>query len=80
LYVDNGKVKKYEHIADDKINYKKGVVICSTVDREKRSSPKDSRSLFPSGVFHENDISLYYYNLRQNAQDRCEEYFKLNSK
>ncbi|MDR1474145.1 MAG: DUF3089 domain-containing protein [Endomicrobium sp.] len=80
LYIDNGKVKKYEHIADAKINYKKGVVICSTVNREKWSSQKTLRSSFPLGVFHENDISLYYYNLRQNAQDRCEEYFKLNSK
>jgi putative transposase len=29
------------------------------------------------GIFHENDIPLYYYNLRQNAQDRVEEYFKI---
>jgi hypothetical protein len=80
LYVNDGKVKKYEHIADAKINYKRGVVICSTVNREKWSSPKALRSSFPTGVFHEDDITLYYYNLRQNAQDRYEEYFKLNSK
>jgi hypothetical protein len=77
LYVDKGKAKKYEHIADAKIDYKQGVIICSTVNREEWSSPKSSRSYFPLGIFHENDIPLYYYNLRQNAQDRVEEYFKI---
>jgi hypothetical protein len=77
LYVEKGKTKKYEHIADAKIDYKKGVIICSTLNRDEWSSPKASRAYFPLGVFHENDIPLYYYNLRQNAQDRVEEYFKI---
>jgi hypothetical protein len=76
LYVDKGKAKKYEHIADAKIDYKKGVIICSTVNREEWSSPKDYRGCFPLGILHSTDIQLYYYNLRQNAQDRVEEYFK----
>jgi hypothetical protein len=76
LYVHNGKAEKYEHIADAKIDYKRGVIICSTVNREKWSSPKTARPSFPLGSLHINDINLYYYNLRQNAQDRVEEYFK----
>jgi hypothetical protein len=35
LYVYKGNAKKYEHIAAAKIDYKRGVIICSTVDREK---------------------------------------------
>jgi hypothetical protein len=76
LYVNKGKTTKYEHIADAKIDYKKGVVICSTVDREKWSSSESSRAYFPLGVLHENDITLYYYNLRQNAENRVKEYLK----
>ncbi|MDR2436668.1 MAG: DUF3089 domain-containing protein [Endomicrobium sp.] len=80
-FVEDGKIKKYEHIADARIDYKRGVIICSTVNREKLSYPKDFMSpfplnAFPLGVLHIDDIPLYYYNLRQNAQHRVEEYFK----
>ncbi|MDR1940790.1 MAG: DUF3089 domain-containing protein [Endomicrobium sp.] len=77
LYVDEqGKAYKKKHIADAKIDRSKGVIICSEVDREEWSSQEASRSYFPLGVFHENDIPLYYYNLRQNADDRIKQYFK----
>jgi hypothetical protein len=77
LYVDEtGKAFKKKHIADAKIDGDKGVIICSTVDSGVWSSAAESRSYFPLGVFHENDIPLYYYNLRQNAKIRIKEYFK----
>jgi hypothetical protein len=64
-----------KHIADAKIDLTRGTIICSTVDREKWSSEPQSRGYFPLGIFHENDIPLYYYNLRKNAQDRVNAYF-----
>ncbi|MDR3256772.1 MAG: DUF3089 domain-containing protein [Endomicrobium sp.] len=77
IYVDkNWKLRKSKHVADAKINFARGTIICSTVDREKWSSQPASRAYFPLGVFHENDIPLYYYNLRKNAEDRVAEYFK----
>jgi hypothetical protein len=77
IYVDkNMKETVYKHIADAKINHSRGTIICSSVDRKKWSSPKKSRQYLPLGVLHENDIPLYYYNLRKNAQDRTNEYFK----
>ena len=77
IYVDeNMKETVYKHIADAKIDYSRGTIICSTVDRQRWSSPKKSREYLPLGVLHENDIPLYYYNLRKNAQDRITEYFK----
>ncbi|MDR1123567.1 MAG: DUF3089 domain-containing protein [Elusimicrobiota bacterium] len=79
LYVsEDGKVtkRKFKHLADARIDKKRGTIICSTADRDKWSSAKESRAYFPLGVFHENDIPLYYYNLRKNAQTRVKQYFK----
>lgn len=63
-------------LADAKINPQRGTIICSTVDPEQFSSPKESRSYIPLGIYHENDIPLYYCNLRKNAEDRVVSYFK----
>ncbi|MDR3049730.1 MAG: DUF3089 domain-containing protein [Elusimicrobiota bacterium] len=72
----DGSFEVVSHLADAKIDNKRGVIICSTVDREKFSSPKASRAYFPLGVFHENDIPLYYYNLQENAVHRIKQYTK----
>ncbi|MDR0822513.1 MAG: DUF3089 domain-containing protein [Endomicrobium sp.] len=72
----DGSFKKAPHLADAKINNKRGTIICSTVDREQFSSPQASRAYFPLGVFHENDIPLYYYNLQENAVHRVKQYMK----
>jgi hypothetical protein len=62
------------HLADARINRSRGTVICSTVDAEIFSSQGESRSYFPLGVLHENDIPLYYFDLRANAELRVHAY------
>jgi len=59
LYV---KVPAY---ADARIDLKKGVLICSSVDENALIFPK-----LGLGVYHVWDYSLYYYNLRENAERR----------
>lgn len=58
--------------ADARIDSKKGVLICSTVDVDKLSP---GNKVFGKGVFHSFDYSFYYNNLRQNAANRVEKYF-----
>jgi hypothetical protein len=79
LYIsEDGRkiIKKFKHLANARIDKKRGTIICSTVDKNIWSSAKESRAYFPLGVFHENDIPLYYYNLRKNAEIRVKQYFK----
>jgi hypothetical protein len=76
----DNKAIKIKHLADAKINPARGTIICSTVEREQWSSSPESRAYFPLGVFHENDIPLYYYNLRKNAENRVKRYFKIHGK
>lgn len=60
------------HYADARVDKAKGVVICSTADVDKLFRP----GAFVKGVFHSYDYLFYYYNLRQNAANRVEKYFK----
>jgi pimeloyl-ACP methyl ester carboxylesterase len=57
-------------LSDAKIDPKTGTLV-SNADREKFSSDKMSRAYFPVGVLHENDIPLYYHDLRVNAENRA---------
>ncbi len=54
--------------ADAKVDTAKGVIICSTAN--------DSELIlsFGPGIYHSYDIPFYYFNLRQNAQNRLEKY------
>ncbi len=56
-----------EHFADAQINLKRGTVICSTVNREEFKFPSP---IFGKGIYHTWDYAFYYYDIRQNAQDR----------
>ncbi|TJZ64045.1 DUF3089 domain-containing protein [Chitiniphilus eburneus] len=57
------------HLADARVNVERGVVECSSVDPATYSSPG-----MPSGVFHSSDYGFYYFNLRQNAEERAAAY------
>jgi hypothetical protein len=70
----DGTFEKAGAIADAKINRKTGTLV-TNADREKFSSAAASRGYFPLGVLHENDIPLYYYDLRANAERRVENWF-----
>jgi hypothetical protein len=57
-------------MTDARYELSRGTIICTTVDREAFSSGPASRACFPVGVLHENDIPLYYFDLRHNAMER----------
>ncbi|MDR0380072.1 MAG: DUF3089 domain-containing protein [Candidatus Accumulibacter sp.] len=67
---DTGKIVDLGSIADARIDRSRGVIV-TNVDRERFSSAPESRSYFPLGVLHENDITLFYYDLRANAELRA---------
>ncbi|MDR3319401.1 MAG: DUF3089 domain-containing protein [Desulfovibrio sp.] len=69
-----GTFEKAEHFADAKINPARGTIICSTVNPARFSSSGQSTAYFPLGVLHENDIPLYYYDIRVNAENRIRNY------
>jgi hypothetical protein len=76
MIVVNGKLIRLAHLADARISYKDNALICSSVDKATYSSAYSS--FFPAGVYHENDIPFYYFNLRQNAKNRIDKF--LNNK
>ncbi len=57
--------------ADAKIDKTKGVLICSTAD-ENALLPLTSE--LGKGVYHSFDYDFYYYNLRENAQNRVNKF------
>lgn len=54
--------------ASAKVNPERGVVVCTSVD-----SGRFSLQGMP-GVYHSYDYPFYFYNIRQNAQNRVEKY------
>ncbi|GAA2911377.1 DUF3089 domain-containing protein [Enterococcus pseudoavium] len=72
---DNGDYSKVMNLADATVDPTKGLVVASSVDKAKYEMPESTRKIFPEGSFHNNDISFYYYNLQQNAENREAQYF-----
>jgi hypothetical protein len=66
----DGTLTAVSQMADARYEPSRGTIICTTVDREAFSSAPASRAYFPIGVLHENDIPLYYFDLRHNAVER----------
>jgi pimeloyl-ACP methyl ester carboxylesterase len=71
---DDGTFTDTPHLSDARIDPATGTIV-SNVDREKFSSGAASRGYFPLGVLHENDIPLFYYDLRANAENRAAKWF-----
>jgi hypothetical protein len=67
-----GEIMRVTNLADATVNKARGVVICSTVD------PHDYYFGFPLGVYHTFDYPFYFFNVRQNAADRIQQYFAEN--
>lgn len=74
----NGGYEKIDGLADARVDTGRGVVICAGVDRETYSMPREMRAVFPAGVYHGYDIPFYYYNLRQNAENRRDNFLQRN--
>ncbi len=67
-----GEIVRVTKLADAVVDKARGVVICSAVD------PKDYYFGFPLGVYHTFDYPFYFFNVRQNAADRIQQYFAEN--
>lgn len=63
--------------ADARVDKKRGVVVCSTVNPEALDF---GNPLFPRGVYHSFDYPFYYYNLRENAEERCGKILNIKNK
>jgi len=59
------------HYADARVDLAKGVLLCSTAD-EDALLPLTAQ--FGRGIFHSFDYPFYYYNLRQNAENRVQKF------
>ncbi len=63
-----GQTVSVKNYADAQVNKAKGVVI-TTVDAE--TLPKTP---WPKGVYHNYDYPFYYYNIRENAENRTKNF------
>ena len=65
--------------ADAKVDIANGVLVCTTANES--GLYKLTQRALPKGVYHSFDYPFYYYNLRENAQNRVNKYFsKLSRK
>ena len=58
--------------ADAKVDIANGVLICTTADEDELYEL--TQHSLPRGVYHSFDYPFYYYNLRENAQNRADKY------
>ena len=68
---DQGEYERVMNLADAKIDIEKGVLICSTADVDTLAPGKP---LFGRGIFHSFDYNFYYYDIRENAINRINNY------
>ena len=66
-----GKIEPVKNYADARVDKAKGVVICSTVDVEKLAP---GNQLMGKGVFHSFDYPFYYFDIRENAANRVDNF------
>lgn len=60
------------NFADATLDLERGVVMCSTVAKEKSPAKKNNpKRLFGEGIYHAQDCLFYYYDIRANAELRA---------
>ncbi|MEW5734174.1 MAG: DUF3089 domain-containing protein [Thermodesulfobacteriota bacterium] len=64
-----GEILRVTGLADACVNIARGVVICSTVNEADYNA---------NGIYHTYDYPFYFFNVRQNAADRIQQYFTEN--
>lgn len=57
--------------ADAQVDIEQGVLICHSADEEALSA---YTGIFGLGVYHSFDYPFYYFNIRENAQKRADQY------
>ena len=70
-----GKIEPVKNYADARVDKNKGVIICSTADVEKLAPGNQT---FGKGVFHSFDYPFYYFDIRENAARRVENFLNKN--
>jgi len=65
---ENNNFTKVMNLADARIDLAQGVLICSSVNDSIAFKHSSKMGL---GVYHSFDIPFYYYNLRENAENRA---------
>jgi hypothetical protein len=65
-----GNLRVLPSYADAQVDTKRGVVVCTTVEHTLPVTA--SSHLFPKGVYHSFDYSLYYFNIQKNAENRAQ--------
>ncbi|MBC3898884.1 DUF3089 domain-containing protein [Acetobacterium malicum] len=68
-----GIIAPVMNFADAQIDLDKGALICSTVNVDAYSP---GSATFGKGVYHTFDYPFYYFNLRQNAENRSDKYLE----
>jgi len=68
-----GIIEPVMNFADAQIDLEKGALICSTVNVDVYSPGSVT---FGKGVYHTFDYPFYYFNLRQNAENRSDKYLE----
>ncbi|MBU4438909.1 MAG: DUF3089 domain-containing protein [Firmicutes bacterium] len=68
-----GKIEPVMNYADAQIDLEKGALICSTANVDLLSP---GSATFGKGVYHTFDYPFYYFNLRENADNRTNKYFE----
>lgn len=69
LLGQDGKLMAVPAFADAQVSIQRGVVVCSTVSQALPVLA--SSAMFPKGVYHSFDYSLYYFNIQENAEHRA---------
>ncbi|MFZ4590561.1 MAG: DUF3089 domain-containing protein [Ignavibacteria bacterium] len=69
----SGNFAVIKNYADARVDKKRGAVICSKVDADKLYQ---KNPIFGKGVYHSYDYPFYYFNIRENAVNRVQHYFK----
>ena len=65
-------MEKVPHVADAKVNLKRGTVITTVKD----VPPVTGTDFFGPGSYHEVDYELYFFNLKANVAERVAAYKK----
>lgn len=63
-----GDLTPIEHLASAQVDAARGVVVCKSVDVDSYSLPGSP------GIYHAYDYPFYFYNIRENAQNRVDRY------
>jgi len=70
-----GKIEPVMNFADAQIDLTKWALICSPVNVDLYSP---GSATYGKGIYHSFDIPFYYFNLRENAENRTNKYFEKN--